>query len=282
MLSVMPLALLALAAVQQTDTTINVTAGTRLQVNNFAGTVTVATWDRNAVRVQADHGSRDQVTVDLRGSVLEVESESDRGTPSLVDYTITIPRAMAVDIEGVELDITVDGVGGDLQLQSVEGGITVRGAGGAVSASTVEGDLEIQGGRGTLKVSGVEGVVRITGARGDLTIETVEGDVTLDDVDGANVDVGTVEGIITYRGVIRDGGRYRLSSHEGDIILGVPAATNASVSVATFDGSFEADPAFQVQVASVRAGRRFSFTLGTGSARIELESFDGAIRLEKR
>jgi len=56
----------------------------------------------------------------------------------------------------------------------------------------------------------------------------------------------------------------------------------ATVSVATFEGSFEADPAFRVQVSSARPGRRFSFTLGTGSARVELETFEGEIRLQSR
>jgi DUF4097 and DUF4098 domain-containing protein YvlB len=128
----------------------------------------------------------------------------------------------------------------------------------------------------------VDGAIRVTGARGDIVVETVDGDVTLEGIESANVDVGTVEGTITYAGTIQDGGRYRLTSHEGDVVLQVPAGLNASVSVATFEGSFEADPAFRVQLSSARPGRRFSFTLGTGSARVELETFEGEIRLQSR
>jgi hypothetical protein len=36
-----------------------------------------------------------------------------------------------------------------------------------------------------------------------------------------------------------------------------------------------------VTIAGSQDGKRFSFTTGTGSARLDLEAFDGLIRLEK-
>jgi DUF4097 and DUF4098 domain-containing protein YvlB len=222
------------------------------------------------------------IAIDVSGAVVRVKADRRHGVPSYVEYDITVPRSMAVDLDGVETEMTIEGVGGDISAGSVEGGITVRGAGGAVKIHSVEGDLVVDGGLGRVSAEGVEGAVQVTGARGEITVETVDGDVTLENVESANVDVGTVEGTITYVGTIEDGGRYRLTSHEGDVLLQVPPGLNATVSVATFEGSFEADPAFRVQVTSARPGRRFSFTLGTGSARVELETFEGEIRLQSR
>jgi len=278
---------LALAAVmglqqQQTDTTFAVAAGARLKVNNHSGTIQVTSWDRPEVRVRAEHGSRDVVRINAQGAVVSIRADRDRGMPSFVEYEITVPRSMAVDLDGVETDMTVEGVGGDLSASSVEGDITVRSAGGSVTINSVEGDLIVDGGRGRVAVSGTDGDVTVTGARGEISVETVEGDVTLENVESANVDVSTVDGDITYRGTVQNDGRYRLTSHDGDITLGAPAGVNATVSIATFDGSFEADPAFKVQISEMRPGRRFSFTLGTGSARVEMETFDGEIRLERR
>jgi hypothetical protein len=54
---------------------------------------------------------------------------------------------------------------------------------------------------------------------------------------------------------------------------------SAMVSVSTFSGDFESD--FPVPVRETRKGRRFSFTLGAGSAQVSLESFQGTIRLVK-
>ncbi|MDH4043822.1 MAG: DUF4097 domain-containing protein [Gemmatimonadota bacterium] len=284
MLTTATLAIAALAGLQQqqTDTTFAVAANARLRLSNHAGTVRVTGGDQATMRVRATHGSRDHIAITTRGTVIHIEAERDRGMPNFVEYEVTVPRGMAVELDGVETEMTVEGVGGDLSVASVEGGITVRGAGAAVDLNTVEGDISLEGGRGRISVSGVEGTVTVTGARGDLTVETVEGDITLDGVESTNVDLSTVDGDIVYRGTVQDGGRYRLTSHDGDIELGVATGLNATVSVATFDGSFEADPAFRVQISEVRPGRRFSFTLGTGSARVELETFDGEIRLRSR
>jgi hypothetical protein len=57
----------------------------------------------------------------------------------------------------------------------------------------------------------------------------------------------------------------------------IPGDVNATVSVATFDGEFLAD--FPIQLEGAQTSRRLSFTLGDGSARLELHSFDGNIRL---
>jgi hypothetical protein len=47
--------------------------------------------------------------------------------------------------------------------------------------------------------------------------------------------------------------------------------------VSTFSGDFESD--FPVPLRETRKGRRFSFSLGSGSAQVSLESFQGTIRL---
>lgn len=60
----------------------------------------------------------------------------------------------------------------------------------------------------------------------------------------------------------------------------MPEATGASVSVRTYDGRFESS--FPVQpTGDFRRGRRVTFTLGTGGSEIEIEAFDGQIRLLK-
>ncbi len=83
-----------------------------------------------------------------------------------------------------------------------------------------------------------------------------------------------------FDGLVRNDGRYRLSTHDGDVIVRVPDGTNATVSIATFEGEFEAT--FPVRITKAETGQKFSLILGSGSARMELETFDGDIRLERR
>lgn len=279
MLNAIPLLLTAAALQYQTDTTLAVPANARLYLKNDAGRIEVTAWDRNELRVQAEHGSRDEIRIERRDGVVRVEARRRMGRP-IVDYKLTVPASMSLQVGGVHAEVVVTGVRGDIQAESVEGGITIRGGGGAMTVSSVEGDIIIDGARGRVRVNGVDGDVRIRNVVGDVTVETIDGDLTLDGIDAANVDASTVDGDILYVGTIKDGGRYRLTSHDGDVVLQVAAGINASISVATFDGDFESD--FPIQLDRTEAGRRFRFVLGSGSASVELESFDGAIRLRRR
>ncbi len=277
-----PLALMALASMaQQTDTTVTVPAGARLDLTNRAGEIVVTAWDRNVVRIRAEHGSRDRIEIETRGSVVTIRARRRFGMPAIVDYELTVPVGMALKLDGIYAEIEVTGVEGDLRAESIEGDIRVRRA-GSVSLGSVEGDISVDGANGTVRIHAIDGEIELSRIAGDVTVETIDGDITLDGIEATDVDVSTVDGDLLYRGAIRDGGTYRLTSHDGDVILAVSLEINATISVATFDGEFEPDPAFNVQLRNARPGRRFTFVLGSGSAQVELESFDGSIRLVRR
>src|SRR5438876_1936986 len=122
--------LAALALAQQTDTTVPVRAGARLEINNFGGEIAVKTWSRNAVRVVAEHSSRDRITVDASDQVVRVKTEGGRRGPSQIDYAVTVPAWMPLNLSGVYTDIKVDGAQNEITAETVQGEITVLGGGG--------------------------------------------------------------------------------------------------------------------------------------------------------
>ncbi len=271
------LAALATATLQDSDTTVSVRAGSRLNLDNFEGAVTVTTWNRSAVRVQATHDHDTRVEIEVRGSAVDLRGRSRYGPPE-VEYRITVPVDMALEISTRSGDISVDGTRAEVDLQTVEGRITVRGGAGRVSVSSVEGDVELTGSTGRIMVSAVDGAVTVKDAGGDIQISAVDGAVRLDNVDASNIDANTVDGAIDFSGTIQSTGRYRLSSHDGDVTVTVPAI-DAAISVSTYEGDFDSD--WPVTITSTRSRQRLDFTLGKGSARLELQSFDGNVRLLK-
>jgi DUF4097 and DUF4098 domain-containing protein YvlB len=112
-----------------------------------------------------------------------------------------------------------------------------------------------------------------------MRIESVDGDVTLRGIDSDDVSVNVVDGNVTYAGTIHDEGRYFLSTHDGDLHVTIPRNANARISVATFDGDLVSD--IPIQLEGDFSQKRFSFTIGTGRALMELSSFDGEIRLTR-
>ena len=105
----------------------------------------------------------------------------------------------------------------------------------------------------------------------------MNGDVTLDRVDATSVTATSLNGDVSYEGPIKNNGRYALSTHNGDVTVSVAEGTSASVAVSTFNGEFESE--FPVTLTETRKGKRFSFRLGSGSAQVTLESFQGTIEL---
>lgn len=279
MLQLVPVLMTAAALQWQTDTTVAVQPNARLYLKNDAGRIEVRAWERNEMRIQAEHGSRDEIRIETRGDVIRVEGRRRHGR-AIVDYRITVPAGMALQVGGVHAEIDIDGVRGDIQAESVEGDIIVRRGGGTMNLNSVEGDIIVDGARGRVQITAVDGDVRVSNVVGDVTIANIDGELILDNIDAARVDANTVDGDIRYTGTIHDGGRYRFTSHDGDVVLTVPPGINATISVATFDGEFVSD--FPLQLDRAQAGRRFTFTLGSGSATVELESFDGEIMLQRR
>lgn len=277
---------------QKTDQTVPVQKGMRLSVNNFAGSIAVRTWEKDAVRVEAEHSNRDRVNIRPAEAVLRVSVSSERGPSRTVDFTITVPRWLPVSLNGTYVDIDLEGIEGEVTAETVGGDVRLKGGSGVVSLKSVEGIIDVEGSKGRITLSSVNEAVFVRDGSGEVTAETVNGDITLERIDSRLVDVATVNGDVIYEGTVRDGGAYRFATHNGDVEMRVPDTINATVFVRTYQGDFESH--FQVQVPRdpnettdarrrrERRNRRFNFTLGTGAARVELESFGGDINLFKQ
>jgi DUF4097 and DUF4098 domain-containing protein YvlB len=270
---------LAALVVSGPDTTVAVQKGQRLELSLHHGDVTVDTWSRSSVRVQLDADEDEaRVRIDASGGTLSIGAAGKWGAPVNADFTITVPSWMALSVNGVEGDVTVTGVAAPISVQTVNGDVKVRGGDGVVTLHSVEGDVTLAGARGRLDVQSVNSDVSVTDAQGDVAAQSVNGSVQLLRIDSQNVEASSVNGDVTYSGTVRSGGRYHATTHNGDVRFGMPEGSSAVVSVSTFQGDFESD--FPVTLTK-RSGKSFSFTLGGGGARVELESFQGTIRLER-
>jgi len=270
--------LAALAAPQQTDTVVSIALGTRLEVRNLDGDITVKAWARSEVRVHAEHGSKDSVYLTRRPGVLEVRSRTRHGTPSGVDYEIMVPASTPLSLSGLATDVEIDGTEAPVTVETVSGDIKCRGGTGDVSLQSVSGGIELEGAKGRIDVHTVSDDIALTDIAGDVSAETVSGDIRLEGIESSHVEVSTVSGDVVYDGALKDGGHYRFSTHAGDLAVVVPPTTNATVAVSTFDGDF--DSSFPVSFTGT-SKHNFRFTLGSGSARLDIESFNGDVKLRR-
>jgi hypothetical protein len=275
---------LSMMAMTTTDQTVPVAKGTKLEVHNFAGDVDVKVWDRDSVRVQVTHSDREGIDIRQDEQTLRVRGKSLRGgPPRSLDYTITVPGWMAINVNGTYADVTLEGVGGDVSVETTRGDIKVRGGSGFVSLKSVQGEISLEKAKGRVEVRAVNEGMHLADISGDVSAETTNGSIILDRIDSGNVDLYTVNGNISYDGPIKDKGVYRLTTHNGMIAMPVAERANATLTLRTYNGSIRSS--FQLTPPSgddsQKRNKRMTVTLGNGSAHVELESFGGTIALRR-
>ena len=261
----------------QTDTTFGVPQGTRLHVETQGGDITVKAWDRNQVRVQAGHSRRARISIRLAGAVLTLESDSDHGPSHMVDYEITVPAWMSLNLEGMYTTVEVSGVRGQVTAETMDGNITVRGGAESVKLESVQGRLVVQGVRGAATLTTVSESIEASEVGGDVIAETVSGSITMQRMTSKNVEAETVSGNIVLDGRIVDGGAYTLLTHSGGVLVTVAEGSNVTVNAATGTGSLRAT--FTLPTVERQSRRRHSYTFGSVSATLDIEAFIGIILL---
>jgi DUF4097 and DUF4098 domain-containing protein YvlB len=259
------------------DTLLTVSGIATVEVENMVGDITVSTWDRNAVRVQATGPA--EVGFDRGSSEVTVEAELQPGHGRATDFTLTVPKDANIEVHTFEGRISVEGTMGRIEAESVKGLVRVSGGRNTIEVGSVEGGVELIGARGRVEASSVNEFVSLRDVVGDIEATTVNGPVTLERCDTRSLEASSVNGAIVFHGPIHSDGWYSMETHNGTIDLTIPHNASATISAFTYNGEFEAD--FPVTVTKAEPGKATTFTLGSGEAQIELETFNGSIVLKR-
>ncbi len=259
-----------------TDTTLQVQRGTVLALSNLAGDISVVGWKKNAVRIRAQHMKRDRVVVQVQRGVVAIDAVNRAGLPPIVDYDLAVPEWMALRLSSIESDISVRKMQAPVQAECMRGDIHVSDSHGPLQLSSIEGEVAVEDAR-DVQATSINNLVQLARIVGQIEVESVNGDIEMRQVTSPRVLASSMSGSVMFSGAFAPRGHYRLTSHTGNLSVGVPVGAGVDVTVASFNGAFQSS--LPLQVGRQRKGRRFNFTLGTGGSTLELESFQGLIQL---
>jgi DUF4097 and DUF4098 domain-containing protein YvlB len=260
----------------EVDTILRVSRGSRLdlEVGVQQARIEIRAWDRDEVSVQ----SAAPVRVSMTGAVVRVGSPQPPARQRTT-YEIRVPAWMPLNVNGTMADVTIEGAGGDVSVETVMGTIRITGGDGRVAAKSMQGSVTIEGARGRIEAFSANQGVRISDASGQIQAETLNGSVRLEGIESSDVLATSTNGNIEFDGPIRSDGRYRLTTHNGRVTVGVQEGANATVTVSTYNGRYTSS--FPVSITETGPDRRYTFVIGTGSARIEASSFNGNIEFRR-
>jgi hypothetical protein len=248
------------------------TAGGRLSVDNFNGSVEISGWDQNTVDISgtkyADSEARlRDVRIDVSngGNWVQVRTlrpEFDRHGNLGAKYVIRVPRQTEL--------ATVHSSNGSARVENIDGNVTLHTSNGSVRLAGIHGNVD---------ASSSNGSVEVRKADGHLTFHTSNGSVRAENVRGG-VNAITSNGSVDLELETPQSSDVTASTSNGGITVRLPASTNASVNART-SGHDRIYSDFDVTVRGQLAKSRLEGTIGGGGPRIELSTSNGNIRLLK-
>ncbi len=263
-------------------------AGGRLTLDNFNGSVEISGWDKDTVDITgtkyASTESRlHEIHIDVMPSTGLVSVRTSRPTGphwgnAGARYTIRVPRK--ADLDGITSS------NGSINIDFMDGRARLRTSNGAIKARTVSGPLDAQTSNGS---------VDATDITGDSVLRTSNGKITAE-IRRGGLDAHTSNGGISVRLDERDPKPVRLESSNGHIDLSMSAmrevrasTSNSSITV-HLPGSAAADlrartsnssvtTDFDVSVRGMLSKHSLEGRIGAGGPLLDLSTSNGAIRV---
>jgi DUF4097 and DUF4098 domain-containing protein YvlB len=202
-----------------------------------------------------------EIVHSLEDGVLKIkDSGSGRQItgPYSVDYRITVPSEIDVNLQTMDGDVSTKSIDGNVKINNYSGDIHLKSCTGHIKANTKSGDIDVAECSGTLNVKSLSG---------DLTFS----EVTTDELN-CNTLSGDIEG--TLRPNV--GSNVNAKTLSGDIELKMPETSSFSISAETLSGSIDCE--LPVRDAS-RSGHRFTAILNESEGAMSLSTKSGDISL---
>jgi DUF4097 and DUF4098 domain-containing protein YvlB len=193
------------AVTEEFHQTYPLTANGRVELENINGSVHIAVWDQNQLKLDAVKRARNQeqlkdaeIRVDSRADSISIHTKyrerekeyryfDGRNNPASVEYTLTVPRNARLDeIKLINGHLDVTGVTGEVRASCINGELTARALANQVKLATINGPLDAVFDRvpsNTIELSSVNGPVQLTlpsDSKATIEATTVHGGIEND------------------------------------------------------------------------------------------------------
>ena len=275
---------IATFAGEEIDETLSMPADGLVAVENLAGSVEFAAWDRAEVQIRGQSGSSvEEVEINSTANGIEVRVINRKGERRVdgTDLYLRIPEAASVEAETVSADISVSGSRGEsISLRTVSGDLDVDASPQRIELKSVSGDVEFEGSVPRTAIETVSGEIDVIGAHGEITANTVSGDLSLEAGEVSRGRFEVVSGDLVLSLSVSDDGRLTCDSMSGDVRLSLPAGQQGSFVAQSLSGSIHSDFGRSSRVSN-GPGVILEHQEGQNGAKIRAETFSGDVSIRK-
>jgi DUF4097 and DUF4098 domain-containing protein YvlB len=262
----MALLLSAASAQERKEFTYTVGPQAVISITNTYGAITIKpSENRQVVVTTVSYSTGVSFENEQHGDRIDLRSVSTRQGSGLVDYTVLVPSDALVNIRSSNGTLHVQGLRGDVILQSENATVEVTDVSDA-----------------HLHINTLSGPINLADIRNShLDVHSVGGNVTLHNVIESSVEVNSTHGQINYDGDPGATGEYRLTSHSGDVEISIPTSAPVEISSRSVNGQSDEDIPRRNLGSSAGSGNMFLKPRISSASRFVLRSFKGRIHIKR-
>ena len=262
----------------------------RVEIELLSGKIELRGIDANEVRVRAN--GELEIDGSKSGRRVSIRAPSSGWRPwaggASVDLEVELPRNSRITARTRNGKIEAEGVAGELVLHSASGEIEVEGAPREAYLETMSGEIKFEGEHSEVVARTLNGEIELKGVTGAVEASTMSGQIKVEGDAIERAELRTMSGEIELDASLAEGARVEAKSYSGQVRLRLPDDTSARFDVQSFNGGIQSDfPSQPFDVEDDQGGwrhgpgRRRSFVIGDGDARISIESFSGGVKIEQ-
>jgi hypothetical protein len=208
--------------------------------------------------------------------------EQSVGAP-LATLEVHLPSRARLWVKAANAQVEVSGSTGGLDLNVVGGAIIVQGDPSELNIESMDGTVAVTGSPAWMRVKTASGDIIVRGSSEDAAFTTVSGTLSVGGGRYERARIETVTGNASFAGDLVPSGTLTADTHSGLLELAVGKMSSVEIDAITIAGSIENRATKQAPIAGRQGrGQELGTQIGDGSARANLRSFKGTIRVVLR
>lgn len=298
-------------ASEEINRSLEVSNNPYVQIEHVNGKAKIVAWDRSEVKVTGTLGDRTKKFIFEKDGndvliIVKVKNGSswgNWGSDDEDDLEIFVPKLSKLYYNAVNADVEVAKVRGGAKVETVNGSIDVKELAGRIRLESVNGEITANNLEGDVKIYTVNGEIESNSSKGtEDSYDSVNGDIVVDS-DSSNISVETVNGDVeltldtvkqlymsTVNGSLEaeldleKNGEIDASSVGGEISLKLQSDVSARFDLEGHAGGKIVNNLSndRMQKAKYGPSRWLKFSLNNGSAKVNVSTVSGRIKLDKK
>ncbi|MGS2719097.1 DUF4097 family beta strand repeat-containing protein [Paraglaciecola aestuariivivens] len=296
---------------EKVDQSMDVSATPYVVIEHVNGSAKVTAWDKSQVKVMGTLGEKtdrfifeqDDNEVIIKVKVKKYNVWNSWGANEGDNLEIFVPRQSKlfysavnanVEVENVKGGARVETVNGEVEVKALAGRIRLSSVNGQISAKNLEGDVKIETVNGGIEsrsskgkedvYESVNGSIEVFSESAEVRVETVNGDIELALGQVNKLNMETVNGSIRAKLNLEDNGEIDASSVGGSVRLYLQSDVSARFDIESHAGGSIVNnlSSDKVQRAKYGPNRWLKFSLKDGSAKVNVSTVSGSVKLNKK